>query len=217
MSRAAHELHELKEFANANRSGLVTLLHSISASSESPHLSSEPPLAQTLASATEILSLPLPSTESLERLISRPRVGVGAILLSNTHPGSVLVGERKGSHGAGRWALPGGHLEKNQSWGECASMELEEECGVELATTAWEFISVTNDIMAEEGLHYITIFVAATVSDAAIATLENKEPDKCVAWQWLTLEELRSKAVFIPLAHLLQDEAAVNLIMQKRS
>jgi 8-oxo-dGTP diphosphatase len=230
MSRAALELHNVKEFANANRSGLVTLVHSLTESpalmstvhtslSETPVLTTTPPtqMLSMIASANETISKPIPSTESLERLISRPRVGVGCILLSHAHPGSILVGERKGSHGSGRWALPGGHLEKNQSWGECASMELEEECGVEIATNAWKFISVTNDVMEEEGLHYITLFVAATVSDAALASLENREPDKCVGWEWLTIEELRSKPIFIPLKHLLQDEAAVNLLMQSRS
>ena len=42
------------------------------------------------------------------------RVGVGALIQCSLHPACVLVGRRKNSHGAGRLALPGGHLELNE-------------------------------------------------------------------------------------------------------
>ncbi len=37
-----------------------------------------------------------------------PQVGVGVLILRD---GKVLLGRRKGSHGAGCWSAPGGHLE----------------------------------------------------------------------------------------------------------
>jgi 8-oxo-dGTP diphosphatase len=50
----------------------------------------------------------------------RPRVGVGVIVVKN---GLVLIGKRKGSHGEGQWAWPGGHLEYMESFLDCAKRE----------------------------------------------------------------------------------------------
>ena len=210
ISRADNELQTLIKYAHNNQDSLRNLLTHI-VSKEPAVMTTE---AAEITAAKEILSQPIPTVESVCRQLSRPRVGVGCIVISQTHPGCILVGERIGSHGSGRWALPGGHLEPSQSWGECASMELEEECGIDMASSVWQFISVTNDVMVEEGLHYITIFVAATVSDAGLAKLENREPDKCAGWSWMTIDELRTKAIFIPLKHLLEDPAAVKFITQ---
>ena len=40
------------------------------------------------------------------------RVGVACIVRNPADNGhSILIGKRKGSHGQGKWAFPGGHLE----------------------------------------------------------------------------------------------------------
>lgn len=84
------------------------------------------------------------------------RVGVGVILQCPEFPHQVLIGERKGSHGVGKLALPGttksrflncihnrdisqnnvchlgGHLELGESWQECAQREVKEETSMHL-------------------------------------------------------------------------------------
>ena len=59
-----------------------------------------------------------------------PKIGCGCILLSPKQPGKALYGLRKGSHGAGKWALPGGKLDLDEDALElCIQREIEEEVG----------------------------------------------------------------------------------------
>jgi 8-oxo-dGTP diphosphatase len=73
----------------------------------------------------------------------------------------VLLTHRKGSHGAGTWAPPGGHLDLGESFEDCAIREVREETG--LTITEPRFLAVTNDIFADEGKHYATIWMEAQV------------------------------------------------------
>ncbi|KAI2915344.1 hypothetical protein CBS147343_3044 [Aspergillus niger] len=59
-----------------------------------------------------------------------PRVGVGVFVIN--HKGQLVLGQRKSSHGAGTWALPGGHLEFNESFEDCAAREVLEETGLNM-------------------------------------------------------------------------------------
>jgi 8-oxo-dGTP diphosphatase len=122
-----------------------------------------------------------------------PRVGVGVIVL---RAGLVLLGRRIGSHGAGTWALPGGHLEFGESVEQCARREVREETGLEL-----ERLSpgpYTNDLFASEGKHYVTLFV---VSHSLAGEPEVREPAKCARWQWFAWSSL-PEPLFQPLSTL---------------
>jgi 8-oxo-dGTP diphosphatase len=122
-----------------------------------------------------------------------PRVGVGVIIVKD---GLVLLGERIGSHGAGTWALPGGHLEFGESVCDCARREAEEETGLHLQSIVQA--SYTNDIMLAEGKHYVTIFVQTTVNDVEPVVME---PTKCKGWHWFRWSEMPEN-LFQPLKSL---------------
>ena len=85
---------------------------------------------------------------------NRPSVGVAVIVIKN---GKVLLGKRKGSHGSGSWAFPGGHLEMNESIEACARREVFEETGISIHNI--RYAAFTNDIFKEEQKHYESIAV----------------------------------------------------------
>jgi len=130
----------------------------------------------------------------LERgLKRRPEVGVGVLVVRD---GNVLLGLRRGSHGAGTWSPPGGHLEFGEDPIDCVRREAFEEAGIELE--ACEFVGITNDIFEVEGRHYVTLFYRATLAGG---TPSVREPEKCDAWQWWPWEALPDN-LFLPLRHL---------------
>jgi 8-oxo-dGTP diphosphatase len=123
-----------------------------------------------------------------------PQVGVGAIVIKD---GKILLGKRKGSHGAGSWSFPGGHLEFGESVESCARREVLEETGITLKNI--RLGPFTNDIFPTEHKHYVTLFV---VADYASGDLAIKEPDKCEKWDWFDWNNL-PRPLFVPIENLL--------------
>lgn len=125
----------------------------------------------------------------------RPRVGVGVFVMRQ---GKFLLGRRKGSHGAGEWALPGGHLEFGESIEACARREVLEETGLPIERVRPGPYS--SDLFPETGRHYVTLFV---IADASTGEPELREPEKCEGWAWFRWSELPAP-LFAPLRSLLQ-------------
>lgn len=126
-----------------------------------------------------------------------PRVGVGVFV---RHQGKILLGRRRGAHGEGTWALPGGHLEFKETLDACARREVAEETN--LAVENVHVGALTNDIFEDEDRHYVTIFM---VCDYAGGDLTILEPEKCEEWRWCRWDEI-PRPVFLPLANLMQTE-----------
>ena len=126
-----------------------------------------------------------------------PRLGVGIFVVRD---GLVLLGERRDAHGAGTWALPGGHLEFGETLLACAQRELMEETGLMAGGIVPGPYS--NDVFADEGKHCVTLFVIAT--DVA-GTPTVREPEKCAQWRWVLWNELPDP-LFLPLVSLSRQE-----------
>jgi 8-oxo-dGTP diphosphatase len=61
------------------------------------------------------------------------------------------------------WALPGGHLEFGESFETCSEREILEETGLQIRDI--RFLTATNSVFEAEGKHYVTIFMAAVLSN----------------------------------------------------
>jgi len=127
-------------------------------------------------------------------LVNSPLVGVGVIVLKD---GRVLLGERRGSHGAGTWALPGGHLDFGESVESCAKRETLEETGLLLDRVVLGPFS--NDAFMVSGKHYVTLFVLAACPDGEPTVME---PRKCARWAWFRWNAVPTP-LFTPLARLI--------------
>jgi 8-oxo-dGTP diphosphatase len=110
------------------------------------------------------------------------KVGVGVMILKD---GKVLLGKRKGKHGAGEYAWPGGHLEYMESFTDCARREVQEETGLEIENI--RFLRLLN--MKSYDKHYVDI---ALVCDWKSGEPELREPEKCESWNWHDLDNLPS-------------------------
>lgn len=126
-------------------------------------------------------------------------VGVG-VVVTRDEGRKVLLGKRKGSHGAGTWSFPGGHLEYGEQPWDTAQRELFEETGLlpdngRVYTLRW----YTNDVMEDDEKHYLTLYVRIYVKDDEEPVV--REPEKCEEWCWFDWDHLPDN-LFLPIRNL---------------
>ena len=110
-----------------------------------------------------------------------PKVGIGALVLKDS---KVLLGKRQGSHGAGEFAFPGGHLEFGESFEDCVRREVLEETGLKVKNIRFQFLA---NVTKYPGKHYAHIGMTA---DWASGQPQVLEPDRCESWDWYSLKNL---------------------------
>ena len=98
--------------------------------------------------------------------------------------GQVLLGKRRGAHGAGEYSTPGGHLEHLESFEACARREVREECGLDLANVRFQFVA---NVTTYAPRHYVHVGLLADWQSGDARVLE---PEKCEGWAWYPLAKL---------------------------
>lgn len=137
---------------------------------------------------------------------STPKVGVGVIV---ERDGKLLLHRRKGDHGPGTWSTAGGHLDFGETPEACAIREVWEETGVHIGRM--QFVGITNDVFAETGRHYITIWMRGEVISGE-PTVHAPDEVETVGWfAWDSLPE----PLFLPLRHLIDGKLYVSATHDK--
>jgi len=111
----------------------------------------------------------------------KPRVGIGVMIVRN---GKVLLGRRKGAHGEGEYAFPGGHLEYMESFEDCARREVLEECSLVIANVRFQYLA---NVKTYAPKHYVHIGLVADWQRGEPVVLE---PESCESWGWYDLDDL---------------------------
>jgi 8-oxo-dGTP diphosphatase len=114
-----------------------------------------------------------------------PKTAVGVIIFKE---GKVLIGKRRetASHGSSEYCFPGGHMEANESFEECAKRETLEESGIEIKNL--KFLCVANIDKFKN--HQVVLI-------GMMADWGSKEPqsfpDENIGdWRWCDLDKLPS-------------------------
>lgn len=123
----------------------------------------------------------------MDELNNRPLVGLGVLVMRG---GRVLLGRRRGAHGAGYFAAPGGHLEWGESFAAAVRREVREETGLEiteprLLSVGSYFFACPED--ANSVRHYVDVDF---VCEAPTGEPQRCEPEKCDGWAWYALDAL---------------------------
>lgn len=121
-----------------------------------------------------------------------PLLGASAIVVRE---GRVLLGRRRGAHGEGTFAFPGGKVDPGEHPADTVRRELEEETG--LVARGIVPVPWTNDVFAADGLHFITLHHLVDADGEPVV----REPDKVDGWDWYGWDEL-PEPLFSPAAAL---------------
>jgi len=111
----------------------------------------------------------------------RPKVGVGVVIVKD---GKILLGKRRGTHGAGQYAGPGGHLEHLESFENVAKREVKEETDMEVENV--RFLRLYN-LKEYAPKHYVDIGVIADWKSGEPQVLE---PDRVESWVWYEVDKI---------------------------
>ncbi|MFJ3309669.1 NUDIX domain-containing protein [Streptomyces sp. NPDC086549] len=110
----------------------------------------------------------------------------------------ILFSQRGGPYGYGRWHMPSGKLDKGEPLADGAARELFEETGITVDPADLELVQVVHH-RQDDKVERIGFFFKAVKWQGEPV---NKEPDKCLALQWFTDDDLPEDIIEYPQAGL---------------
>jgi len=127
----------------------------------------------------------------------RPIIAVGVLVFNNL--GEVLLGERYSAFGKGMFAIPGGKLERKETFIDAAIREVDEETGLKNKDIIFgRYISVAYEQVY--GLEGLTIGVEA-YTEAVPKEIISEEIG---SWRWVSLDNLPEN-LFLPSKRIISN------------
>ena len=114
--------------------------------------------------------------------VERPRVGVGTMIWRD---GQLLLGRRRGAHGADTWGWCGGHLEFGETFENAAIREIFEESGLTVDLADLNPLCIHN--VLAYGKHYVDVEFWTEISTGNPTIKERSKTDE---WGWYALDAL---------------------------
>ncbi|MFE9217114.1 NUDIX domain-containing protein [Streptomyces lavendulae] len=110
----------------------------------------------------------------------------------------ILLSQRGGPYGYGRWHAPSGKLDAGEPLTVGAARELREETGVKVDPAHLRLVHIVHHKQSPE-VERIGLFFEATEWDGEPV---NREPEKCLDLRWWTVHELPEDIIEYPAAGL---------------
>lgn len=108
--------------------------------------------------------------------------GTAAVIVVDGH---MLLLRRRGAHGAGQWAPPGGWIDYGETPEQAVEREVMEETG--LRVHARRRLGITEDVFPESGVHSVCYFIECVPESSTRTGAHLREPDKADALRWTPL------------------------------
>ncbi|MDX3855386.1 NUDIX hydrolase [Streptomyces sp. AK02-01A] len=111
----------------------------------------------------------------------------------------MLLSQRGGPYGYGRWHAPSGKLDEGEPMTVGAARELFEETGVAVDPANLRLVHIVHHRQSED-IERVGFFFEATEWHGEPI---NREPDKCLGLEWFSVHELPEDIIEYPEAGLL--------------
>lgn len=123
-------------------------------------------------------------------------IGVGIAILNEE--GKLLIGLRgeEASSERGTWEIPGGSVEFGETLEQAVKREAQEEMGIEVEII--KLLGICDHIIAEEKQHWVAPTYLCKITKGVP---EIREPHKCAAMGWFSLEEAEKLPLSVATKH----------------
>jgi 8-oxo-dGTP diphosphatase len=122
----------------------------------------------------------------MKRGIDYIGVGVGAAIFNDEGKLFITLRGKEAKNERGKWEIPGGSVELNETLEAAVKRELKEEYNIEIEII--ELLGVFDHIIPEDKQHWVSPTYICKLTNG---TPEIMEPDKCDGIGWFSIEEAK--------------------------